>query len=84
MDLKNDEILKEYSKVLIKAESLKNLIKNTYGYYVLERLVQRCDDPKILSKMKKELSKGLSHIGSLNSNDVESVTSKGTNKTKTK
>ena len=51
IDLKDQETIIAYSKELNKAESLKILIKNTFGFYVLERILVQCKDEKVINKM---------------------------------
>lgn len=45
---------------------MKILIKNTFGFYVLERILLQCDDKDIVNSMKNEIRKGLAQlVGSL-------------------
>lgn len=45
-----------------KAESLKILIKNTFGFYVLERILVQCNNQEVIASMKAEIKKGLQYL----------------------
>jgi hypothetical protein len=65
IDLKDQETIKAYSEELNNAESLKILIKNNFGFYVLERFLIQCTDMEIISSLRINIQKGLqSLIGS--------------------
>jgi len=67
IDLQDQETIAAYSKELNKTESLKILIKNTFGYYVLERLLVQCNDETIVANMISEIRCGLEAlVGDLN------------------
>ena len=59
IDMKDQETIISYSKELNKAESLKILIKNNFGFYVLERILVQCEDENVINSMKQEIKKGL-------------------------
>ena len=63
--MKDQETIKAYSEELNNAESLKILIKNNFGFYVLERFLIQCTDMDIISSLRANIKKGLqSLIGS--------------------
>ena len=59
IDTKDQETIVAYSKELNKPESLKTLMKNQYGFYVLERILLNCTDEQVVLSMTTEIKKGL-------------------------
>ena len=62
LDLKDKQIHHEYATELIKIESLKILIKNNFGFFVLDRLVQTSTESVTLTNLKQTLIQCLSHL----------------------
>jgi hypothetical protein len=55
IDLRDQETIIAYSKELNKSESLKMLIKNTWGFYVLEGILVKCEDQALVNSMVSEI-----------------------------
>ena len=62
IDTKDQETIFLYSQELNKPETLKILIKNNYGFYVLEKILNNCQDPKIVQGLMSEIQKGLQEL----------------------
>mmetsp|Transcript_10221 Transcript_10221/g.15552 ORF Transcript_10221/g.15552 Transcript_10221/m.15552 type:complete len:251 (-) Transcript_10221:764-1516(-) len=59
IDFGDQETIQMFTKELNKAESLKILIKNNFGYYVLLRIINHCQCKETISGMRTEIKKGL-------------------------
>lgn len=52
-----------YANEVIKEDRMRILIRVNYGYYVIERILLRCDDEKIKAEVKKEIFKNVNFLG---------------------
>ena len=59
IDMKDQATIEVFTKELNNAESLKILIKNSFGFYVLERILVQCDNIEIINNLRQEIKKGL-------------------------
>jgi len=51
-----------YAAELARSERVRILIRNIYGYYVVERVLMRCQDEGIKEDLRNEVIRNLSYL----------------------
>lgn len=52
-----------YADEIIKEDRMRILIRVNYGYYVVERILLRCEDENTKTELKKEIFKNVNFLG---------------------
>ena len=51
-----------YAEELSESDRVRIMIRNIFGYYVLERILMRCEDDLIKEKLRQEIEKNSVHL----------------------
>ena len=63
LDKADQEIVSLYAEELSKSERVRILVRNIYGYYVVERVLMRCTNEAQKSVLCDEILKNLAFLG---------------------
>ena len=55
--------IQQYAEEMIKEDRMRILIRVNYGYYVIERILLRCENEKVKADIKKEIIKNANFLG---------------------
>jgi hypothetical protein len=69
VDKADQEVIAMYAEELCVADRIRILVRVNYGYYVVERLLLRCNNDAVKEKLRNEVYKNISFIGGNNLKD---------------
>lgn len=63
LDKADQRVVELYAMEIIEGDKMRILIRNNYGYYVVERILMHCLNESINLKLRSEISKNVGFLG---------------------